>query len=148
MAYTKLMDGSFLVCGYVPKDAEMKQVGEKNASKTTFSVKASETTKPDGTKEANWTNCVAWHDNARACAAFKKGDFVLAIGKMESREWEGKTYKSLNVEFATKSGGAPVAVPASSLQAPAESSGTSYSGPGIGDLSDFEEILSDGDCPF
>lgn len=146
MAYTKLMDGSFMVCGYVPKDAELKTVGEKNSSKTSFSVKASEITKPDGTKEAKWTNCVAWHATARICSEFKKGDFVLAIGKMEEREYQGKTYKDLVVEFAVKSG-VTATIPASTLQTAAESSGASNPD-AIGDLSEFEEILSDGDCPF
>ena len=147
MAYQKLQSGDFLVCGYVPKDAELKQVGQNNSSKTTFSVKASEKQLPDGTKEANWTNCVAWHENARACAGFKKGDFVLAIGRIEESEYNGKTYKNLVVEFACKSGGAAVAIPASTLQTNAEGSGSGDS-VNIGDLGDFEEILSDGDCPF
>lgn len=146
MAYQKLMDGSFMVCGYVPKDAEMKLVGQNNSSKTTFSVKASEVVRPDGSKEAHWTNCVAWHDNARACASLKKGDYVLCVGRMESNEYNGKTYKNLVVEFAIKSG-VPASVPASTVQTIAESSGASDSN-GIGDLGDFEEILNDSDLPF
>ena len=147
MAFQKLQSGEFMVIGFVPKDAEMKQVGEKQSSKTTFSVKASEKTKPDGTKEAQWTNCVAWHDLARACAGFKKGDFVMAVGKIESREWEGKTYKDLVVEFAVKAGGAPVVVPSGSLE-PAPVGGSSSASNPLGDLSEFEEILADGDVPF
>lgn len=147
MAFQKLQSGEFMVIGFVPKDAEMKQVGEKQSSKTTFSVKASEKTKPDGTKEAQWTNCVAWHELARACAGFKKGDFVMAVGKIESREWEGKTYKDLVVEFAVKAGGSPVVVPSES-SVPAPSGGSSAVVNPLGDLSEFEEILADGDVPF
>lgn len=146
MAYMKMMDGSFMVCGVLPKDAELKTVGEKNSSKTSFSVKASEITKPDGQKEVKWTNCVAWHQTARDCAAFKKGDVVLAIGHMDQREYNGKIYRDLVVEFAVKSGGTVSAV-APSAPASAESSGTGNSGADV-DLSGFEEILSDGDCPF
>lgn len=147
MAFTKLQSGDFMVVGYVPKDAEMKQVGQNNSSKTTFSVKASETTKPDGSKEAQWTNCVAWHDLARVCAGFKKGDFVLAVGKIETNEYNGKTYKNLVVEFATKAGGAPVVVPSGSLE-PAAAGGSSETSNPLGDLGEYEEILADGDMPF
>lgn len=147
MAYTKLMDGSFLVCGVVPKDAELKKVGEKQSSKTTFSVKASEITKPDGSKQVNWTSCVAWHGNARICEQFKKNDYVLCIGKIEEREYNGKKYKDLVVEFAVKSGGAPAVMSASTAQNVTESAKGGNSAESI-DLSEFEEILSDGDCPF
>lgn len=141
MAYQKLSSGDFMVCGYVPKDAELKFVGQNQSSKTTFSIKASETTGADGTKTANWTSCVAWHDLARVCEKFKKGDFVLAIGRMESHEYEGKTYKNLVVEFAVKAGAgtaapAPVSDPAPDLSE-------------VGDLDISEyEVLSADDCPF
>ena len=65
MAFHKLQSGDFMVVGYVPKDAELKKVGQNNSSKTSFSIKASEKTLPDGKKEAQWTNCVAWHEMAR-----------------------------------------------------------------------------------
>lgn len=139
MAYQKLQSGDFMVCGFVPKDAELKFVGQNQSSKTTFSIKASETTGADGTKTANWTTCVAWHDLARVCEKFKKGDFVLAIGRMESHEYEGKTYKNLVVEFAVKAGAgtaAPVPVPD---PAPDLSE--------VGDISEYE-VLSADDCPF
>lgn len=143
MAYQKLQSGDFMVCGYVPKDAEMKTVGQNNSSKTTFSIKASEVQKPDGSKEANWTNCVAWHDNARVCASIKKGDFVLAIGHIEESEYNGKTYRNLVVEYVSKSGAF-----APSIAATAESDSNGNSGDPLGDLSGFEEISADGDCPF
>lgn len=146
MAYQKLQSGEFMVIGYVPKDAELKTVGQNNSSKTSFSVKASERTGPDGKKIANWTNCVAWHEMARICADFKKGDFVMAVGKIEEREYEGKKYKDLVVEFATKAGGMPVQISPSA--APSAPAGGQNGTADIGDLNDFEEILSDGDMPF
>lgn len=145
MAFQKLQSGEFMVIGYVPKDAELKQVGQNNSSKTSFSVKASEKTLPDGKKEANWTNCVAWHDMARICAGFKKGDFVMAVGKIEEREWERKKYKELVVEFAVKAG-VPASIPSETFT-PA-SGGTGIDAADDPTLKDFEEILSSGDMPF
>ena len=143
MAFHKLQSGDFMVVGYVPKDAELKKVGQNNSSKTSFSIKASEKTLPDGKKEAQWTNCVAWHEMARICAGFKKGDVVMAVGRIESREYNGKTYKDLVVEFAVKASVSETSAgftPASGNTAidPADE---------LGDLSDFDSLDPD-DIPF
>ena len=58
--YSKLQDGSFIVAGYIARDAEMKQT-QKGKTYTTWSVKVGE--KPPTTEgergEAIWTNCKA-----------------------------------------------------------------------------------------
>lgn len=143
MAFHKLQSGDFMVVGYVPKDAELKKVGNNNSSKTSFSIKASEKTLPDGKKEAQWTNCVAWHEMARICAGFKKGDFVMAVGRIESREYNGKTYKDLVVEFAVKA-----SVPETSAGFTPASGNTAIDpADELGDLSDFDSLDPD-DIPF
>ena len=143
MAFHKLQSGDFMVVGYVPKDAELKKVGNNNSSKTSFSIKASEKTLPDGKKEAQWTNCVAWHEMARICAGFKKGDVVMAVGKIESREYNGKTYKDLVVEFAVKA-----SVPETSAGFTPASGNTAIDpADELGDLSDFDSLDPD-DIPF
>lgn len=143
MAFHKLQSGDFMVVGYVPKDAELKKVGQNNSSKTSFSIKASEKTLPDGKKEAQWTNCVAWHEMARICAGFKKGDVVMAVGRIESREYNGKTYKDLVVEFAVKA-----SVPETSAGFTPASGNTAIDpADELGDLSDFDSLDPD-DIPF
>lgn len=143
MAFHKLQSGDFMVVGYVPKDAELKKVGNNNSSKTSFSIKASEKTLPDGKKEAQWTNCVAWHEMARICAGFKKGDFVMAVGRIESREYNGKTYKDLVVEFAVKTS----APKTSAGFTPASGNTAIDPADELGDLSDFDSLDPD-DIPF
>ena len=143
MAFHKLQSGDFMVVGYVPKDAELKKVGQNNSSKTSFSIKASEKTLPDGKKEAQWTNCVAWHEMARICEGFKKGDVVMAVGRIESREYNGKTYKDLVVEFAVKA-----SVPETSAGFTPASGNTAIDpADELGDLSDFDSLDPD-DIPF
>ena len=143
MAFHKLQSGDFMVVGYVPKDAELKKVGNNNSSKTSFSIKASEKTLPDGKKEAQWTNCIAWHEMARICAGFKKGDVVMAVGRIESREYNGKTYKDLVVEFAVKA-----SVPETSAGFTPASGNTAIDpADELGDLSDFDSLDPD-DIPF
>lgn len=145
MAFMKLSSGEFMVVGPLPKDAEYKTVGDKQSSLTKFSVKASESTDASGQKVTNWTNCTAWHAVARACKDFKKGDVVLVTGKIEEREYmsngETKKSKELVVDFVTKMAHiAPDLAPA-----PIQ---TAQAGGGDVDLSDFEELISDGDMPF
>ena len=143
MAFHKLQSGDFMVVGYVPKDAELKKVGNNNSSKTSFSIKASEKTLPDGKKEAQWTNCVAWHEMARICPGFKKGDVVMAVGRIESREYNGKTYKDLVVEFAVKAS----APETSAGFTPASGNTAIDPADELGDLSDFDSLDPD-DIPF
>ena len=143
MAFHKLQSGEFMVIGCLPRDAELKKVGNNNSSKTSFSIKASEKTLPDGKKEAQWTNCVAWHEMARICAGFKKGDVVMAVGRIESREYNGKTYKDLVVEFAVKA-----SVPETSAGFTPASGNTAIDpADELGDLSDFDSLDPD-DIPF
>lgn len=146
MAFMKFPSGEFIVVGPIPKDAEYKTVGDKQSSLTKFSVKASERTDASGQKTASWTNCTAWHAAARACKDLKKGDVVLVIGKIEEREYvsngETKKSKELVVDFVTKMDHiAQDLVPAPIPTAQAGGSGDV-------DLSDFEELISDGDMPF
>lgn len=136
--YSKLQDESFMVAGYVARDAEMRTT-QNGKTLTTWGVAAAKIKKDDGNYETKWTNCQAWHDTARAAATIKKGDTVLCIGRLETNEYNGKTYKNLVVEFFCKM---PTGAPESTVQ---------NSNPGISaddDLSEFETILGDGSLPF
>lgn len=136
--YSKLQDGSFIICGYVARDSEMK-TSQNGKTYTKWSVKVGE--KPPesegGRSEAIWTNCIAWHDLARLAGTIRKGDTVLAVGKLESSSYEGKTYKTLNCEYIN-------------IMAKAQSSNSDleHDVHKTGILADYEEILSDGDVPF
>lgn len=134
--YSKLQDGSFIVAGYIARDAEMKQT-QTGKTYTTWSVKVGE--KPPTTEgergEAIWTNCKAWHDLARLAATIKKGDTVLCIGKIETSEYQGKTYKTLVCEYISIMGAAP----AQAQAAPAQNN-TVPDG--------YEELLTENDMPF
>lgn len=138
--YSKLQDGSFIIAGFVAKDAEMK-TSQNNKTYTKWGVKVGE--KPSQVQgergEAIWTNCIAWHDTARYAAQIKKGDSVLAVGRIETSEYEGKTYKTLNCEFI------------SIMSKSQESTSTTNQTTAQTDnsvLAEYEEILGDGDCPF
>ena len=132
---TKFNDGSVMICGFVPSDAELRRVGEKNTARTTFSVKVGE--RPNG--EAVWANCQCWRDMALYAAQIVKGDSVLVIGTLSTytSEKNGKTYTNLECEYVAiqPKAAAPAAAPA---QTPA---------PNPGDLS-ISDVLSDDGIPF
>lgn len=129
----KLQDGSIIISGFLGNDAEYKTVGSNNSSLTKFSVKVGErpSVKADDKPEAIWAYCQCWHDLARAAASLKKGDSVLCIGKLETRDYNGKEYKTLNCEFITKSLSAPPSTPLPDVIP-----------------EDYEEILTDDGVPF
>lgn len=88
---TKLSDGSVMICGILPRDAEYKQVGEKNSSLTKFSIKVGEK-KVEGQEkpQAIWVNVQCWHSIARAAQNLKKLDTALVIGKIEKKTYTAK----------------------------------------------------------
>lgn len=127
----KFPDGTVLVAGYVPKDSE-KGTNEKSPYK--FSVKVGGLPPKEGEEKPtpSWCNCASWHNSA---AGIKKGDTVLAWGELESREYEGKTYYTLNCDgfvFANKFVGGAVPPPTEAI---------SLSG-------NFEEIIGNDELPF
>ena len=91
----KFNDGSVLVVGTVTKDAETKYVGAKNSCVTTFSLIAGQN--KDTTKI--FVNCKAWFHLAEYASGIQKGDSVCIIGKVEEREYNGKTYKTLVADW-------------------------------------------------
>jgi single-stranded DNA-binding protein len=131
--YSKLQDGSFIVCGRAARDAELKttQSGKKLCK---WSVKVGTKHITEGENEAIWTNCQAWGDTAGTAAGIKKGDYALCIGKIEENEYNGKTYKNLVCEFISIMKNTPS--PASNEPYTADL-----------DLSAYE-ALGDDDAPF
>ena len=142
--YSKLQDGSFMIAGFVAQDSEMK-TSQNGKTYTRWSVKVG--TRPSQNQnergEAIWTNCIAWHDIARYAANIKKGDTVVCIGKLETSDYNGKTYKTLNCEYINIMGKGAAAPAPAQAPATANTDNMAYS-----NLSEFEEILSDGDVPF
>lgn len=139
--YSKLQDGSFIIAGFVARDSEMK-TSQNGKTYTRWSVKVGTkpSQNPNERGEAIWTNCIAWHDLARYAANIRKGDNVLCVGRLETSDYNGKTYKTLNCEYISIMG---KGAPSQQELATANTDNMAYS-----NLSEFEEILSDGDVPF
>lgn len=93
----KLTDGSILVCGNCGQDPEFKTVGEKNSRKCTVGLAVGK--RQD--ESTIWCNVVAWHDLAEILAQARKRTPVLVVGRLKSREYQGKTYTDLEAEFVS-----------------------------------------------
>lgn len=131
--YSKLQDGSYIISGYVARDAECRTT-QNGKQFTTWSVAVGKRQGQNGQQETIWTSCQAWEGAAEIAASIRKGDTVLCIGRIKENESNGKKYKNLVCEFISVMGKAPTP------------SGATLTD--LGSMDDFEEILSDGDVPF
>lgn len=133
--YSKLQDGSFIIAGFVARDAEQKTTQNGNQF-TRWSVAVGSKKTQDGQNETVWTNCQAWDKAAQVAAGIRKGDTVLCIGRIQNNEYNGKIYKNLVCEFVSIMGSSAAFSQQKSPDISAEN-----------DLG-FEEILADGEVPF
>ena len=129
---TKLSDGSVMISGFLGKDAEYKQVGEKNSSLTRFSVKVGERN-----NEAIWVNCQCWHSTARACMGLKKLDTVLCVGRIKTYSKNDGT-QGVNLECE-----AVFVQPIAQQVAVPQATNNTLQG-----VDGVEDFLSDDGCPF
>jgi single-stranded DNA-binding protein len=124
---------SVIAVGTVSKDAEFKNVGDKQTAKCSFSLAAGKR-KVDGEDNLQtiWVTCVCWRNVADTAREIIKGDVVFAIGKVESREYNGKEYNDLVCEFISVMG-----------------ANTTQQIPNfITSTPEFEEIVADDELPF
>lgn len=99
---TKFKDGSVMVCGGCAKDAAVEFVGDdaKRVCKVGLAV-GKRTPQGSGEPQTVWCNVVAWHGLAQVLSTARKGNQVLVVGKLKSREYEGKTYTDLIADFVS-----------------------------------------------
>lgn len=97
---TKFKDGSVMIAGFLARDAEFRQVGDKNTNVASFSVKVGERDTGGDKPEAIWVNCQCWHDLAKFASTLKKFDRVLAVGKLKRETYtqNGEEKESVRME--------------------------------------------------
>ena len=88
-------NGQAIVAGWAVKDAELKHVGAKNSALCEFCLNVGK--RKDTT--TIFANCKVWYENAHYAANISKGDMVIAAGRLESREYNGKTYTDLICDY-------------------------------------------------
>ena len=158
------MNKSILI-GRLTADPELRQT-QSGISSCRFTVAVNRKYKNDkGEFEADFITCVAWRQTAEFVSKyFTKGKMIAIEGTLHTGSYQDKNYPDVkhyttdvyvdNVDFCGDKGSSSTAPAAATqsytptaqpqqqqaaAQAPIEQSF---------DLSDFEEILSDGDVPF
>lgn len=154
-----------ILCGRLTADPELRQTQSGVATcRFTIAVDRKYADKSTGEKQADFISCTAWRQTAEFVSRyFNKGKMIIIEGSLRSGSYQDRNHPDVthyttevfvdNVEFAGDKGGsnagtqqqAPAySAPAPQPSQPAQQPETmSY-----GNLSDFEEILSDGDVPF
>ena len=133
----------YLMQGNTTRDAEDKPVNGKDHA--VVGVAASE----DAAGNTIYVNLNGWRKEYDAVRAIRKGDSILAVGRLKKREYNGKSYYDLDADFVCKSGTGLC------------DDGVTYSAPlpEVGDLPGFDdapavgadgfaEVEEDGELPF
>ena len=154
-----------ILIGRLTADPELRHTQSGIAS-CRFTVAVNRKFKNDkGEYEADFITCVAWRQTAEFVSRyFSKGKMIAVEGTLHTGSYQDKNYPDVkhyttdvyvdNVEFCGDKGGSSTA-PAAATQSytpTAQPQPTQSAAQGTVeqsfDLSDFEEILSDGDVPF
>lgn len=119
-----------LLAGRAAKDGELLTT---RSGKQVGSVSVPAYDRQDGTTA--WLTVKGWGHWARVVASARKGDAVLAAGRIDSRDYEGRTYNDLVADYACVSHSAAGTAAAASSGVPVNAD-------------DFAEIEDDGELPF
>lgn len=120
-----------LVAGRISKDGELRFT---KSGKAIGSVSVPAYDNQDGTTA--WLTVKAWDGAAKLLGNSHKGDHVFAVGRLESREYNGRTYTDLIADYVQ-------------IQPQGEGSGSVRSGGVDVSAQDFEDLSeSESDLPF
>lgn len=134
---------SIIISGRLCADPELRQT-PNNISVCRFCVAVNRSYKEaNGSTKADFIRCTAWRQQAEfICKYFSKASFIVVRGEIRNADYtDANGVKHYAMELYTDKiefGGSK------SENKPQEQN----TGVQIGDLGDFEEILSDGDVPF
>lgn len=153
--------------GRMTADPELRQTQSGIAScRFTVAVNRKYKNEQTGEYDADFITCVAWRQTAEFISRyFSKGKMIALEGSLRSGSYQDRNHDDVthyttdvyvdNVEFCGDKGGgnSGQAPAAQSQQKPAQSVVSAAAAAGVQtsqdyDLSEFEEILSDGDVTF
>ena len=130
--------------GRLVADPELR-VTQSNISHARFKLAMDKYTGKDGEKSADFIDCDAWRGTADFISKyFSKGQEILIEGALHNNNYEKSDGTKVYGYIVT----AERAEFCGSKSSNGSSSETPNNSNSLGDLSGFEEILSDGDIPF
>lgn len=148
-----------ILCGRICNDIELRQT-QSGVSTCKFTIACDRkfTDKATGERQADFITCIAWRQTAEFVSRyFNKGKMIIVEGTLRNNNYQDRNHPDVthytmdvlvdNVEFAGDKGG-QTSAPAPAQQTAPQQTESNTDGMDYGSLSDFEEILSDGDVPF
>ena len=165
-----------ILIGRLTADPELRQTQSGIAScRFTVACDRRFADKNTGERQADFISCTAWRQTAEFVSRyFNKGKLICVEGTLRNNNYQDKNHPEIthyttdvqvdNVEFVGSKGESGGNGGGSGYGAPQNNYNNNYSAPpqqaapqqpaagndsmSYGNLSDFEEILSDGDVPF
>ena len=152
-----------IIIGRICNDIDLRQTQSGVAScRFTVAVDRRYADKNTGERQADFISCTAWRQTAEFVSRyFNKGKLIAIEGSLRNNNYQDRNHPDVthytievfvdNVEFCGDKGQAQTPVTQNNYQysappqqaAPQQPNDMTY-----GELSDYEEILSDGDTPF
>ena len=86
-----------IVAGVACRQMDYGCVGQGQTPRCAFSIYLGKSA--DG--KGRYANCVAWRGLATHASGIQEGDAVLAAGRIDEHEHEGKVYRTLQCDFIT-----------------------------------------------
>lgn len=142
-----------ILTGRLTADPELRQTQSGVATcRFTIACNRRFANKQTGQREADFISCLAFKNTAEFISRyFSKGKMIAIEGELRTGSYKDRNHSDVthyttdvlvdNVEFCGDKGQAQQTAAPPQQAAPQQPTG-------YGDLSDFEEILSDGDTPF
>lgn len=153
---------SVQIIGRVTADPELRQT-QSGISTCRFTVAVDRRFKNEnGEYDTDFITCVAWRQTAEFVSRyFSKGSIIAVSGSLRTRKYQDKNHSDVthyktdvfveSVEFTgekKQQGTTSNYQPPQQQRPPQQNAQPAHDSIQLGDLSDFEEILSDGDAPF
>jgi single-strand DNA-binding protein len=141
-----------ILIGRVCDSIELRQTQSGISScRFTVAVDRRFADKNTGERQADFINCIAWRQTAEFVSRyFNKGKMIVVEGSLRTGSYTDKNHSDVthyttdvmvdNVEFAGDKG--------MNATGQASANPSTKDAPLVNDLSDYEEILSDGEIPF
>lgn len=132
--------------GRLVRDPEIKST-QSGVSVASFTIAVDRPYQKGKDKEADFIGCTAWRGTADFIGKyFHKGEPIEIVGSLRTRTYDDKNGTKHYVTEVLVNNVSFTQSKHSEAGATSGSGANDYSD--IGDLSDFEEILRDGDTPF
>lgn len=157
-----------ILMGRLTADPELRQTASGVSScRFSVAVNRSYASKDTGERQTDFIDVIAWRNTAEFVSRyFSKGKMIIVEGSLRNNNYtdqNGVKHYSMNVQAdnvsfgesksASASAAGAYSVTGGSFQQPQQQAVSPQSQPvdesvSLGDLGDFEEILSDGEVPF